>query len=349
MAPISKKGIDLEYQGKRYISLHSLCDDLKLPYSEVSHRYHKTKDVEKAVEWGRTVVDTKKVYSLWGKDYNSLSQIATAFGVNLGSIRARLDTDRENTLEEIISDLLQKETIVFEGKEYSGISVLATAYGKDPNLVFDRLAYGNTLDRALKQEVRKINRPEYAVEYRGKIYESKRQLGRELGISIVCLRELMANHEIDFETAVDIYHESKERAGIPRDKMISYLPVCIINGRWYKTVVEISDVYKIATSAIATYKSRHGYKGILETLQAMQRETKPAYILDGKSKTYTELVKMGYGSGAMKRLQKTTIPYYAQLADCDFYTECVDVLRIYSEVKEEKLNPRQEQGMQMNM
>ena len=86
------------------------------------------------------------------------------------------------------SDLLQKETIVFEGKEYPGISVLTAAYGKNPGLVFDRLAYGNTLDWILKQDVRKINRPEYAVEYHGKIYESKRQLGKELGISIVCLR-----------------------------------------------------------------------------------------------------------------------------------------------------------------
>ena len=90
-----------------------------------------------------------------------------------------------------------------------------------------------TLERALSQPIRQVNRPEFAIEYDGKMYASKRQLSREIGISTGCIHEMMVNNDLDFETAVDILLETKDRIGIPREKMISGLPVCIIDGRTY--------------------------------------------------------------------------------------------------------------------
>ena len=124
----------------------------------------------------------------------------------------------------------------------------------------------------MSQSIRKINRPDLEISYRGKVYASKNELYRELGIAGDCIHEMMVNHGTDFETAVDIYWETKVQAGISPEEMISYLPVCIIKGRYYKTIVELAHEIGISTSAVTTYKHRHGYDGILDTLQAMQLE-----------------------------------------------------------------------------
>lgn len=78
------------------------------------------------------------------------------------------------------------------------------------------------MERALLQPIRKINRPEFEITYRGKVYASKNELYRELGIAGDCIHEMMTNHDTDFETAVDIYWEIKLKAGIPAEEMLSY-------------------------------------------------------------------------------------------------------------------------------
>lgn len=86
----------------------------------------------------------EKSYVLWNRQYESVNSIALAFGLNPGSIFARLKGNE--SLEEIVKGLLQKETITFRGKEYNGISALATAYNHDPSIIFDRLKYDKGID-----------------------------------------------------------------------------------------------------------------------------------------------------------------------------------------------------------
>lgn len=62
---------------------------------------------------------------------------------------------------------------------------------------------------------------------------------------------MMTNHDTDFETAVDIYWETKLKAGIPAEEMLSYLPVCIIRGRYYKTVVELANEIGISRNSLS--------------------------------------------------------------------------------------------------
>ena len=93
-------------------------------------------------------------------------------------------------------------------------------------------------------------------------------------------------------------------------------------------------------------KSAIGHR-LARPLQAMQLETKEGYILNGKVKTYKELIQMGYTSSSYRQVPKASIPVYPQLQKYDFTEGCVDVMKIYEEVKQEKLN--MEQGMQMNM
>ena len=75
-----------------------------------------------------------------------------------------------------------------------------------------------------------MNKPQYEITYRGKTYQSKRAFARENNIGIVCIREMMENHGVDFETASDILLEIKEKAGIPAEQMITSIPMCMIRG-----------------------------------------------------------------------------------------------------------------------
>lgn len=224
-----KQGIIVEYKGKKYVSLKELSKDIEVPYSSLMHRYYRTGDIEDAVAWAADTMEKKRSYVLWNHQYENVNSIALDFGLNPGSIFARL---KENdSLEDIVRGLLQKETITFHGKEYNGISELATVYNHDPSIIFERLKYGFELERALLQPIRKPKRPELGITYRGKAYASKNELYRELGIAGDCIHEMMTNHDTDFETAVDIYWVTKLKAGIPAEEMLSYLPVCIIRGR----------------------------------------------------------------------------------------------------------------------
>ena len=54
-----RKGHEIDYAGKKYVSLHELCDDLDLPYSPLAHKYYRTKDIEQSVERAKKVKDGK--------------------------------------------------------------------------------------------------------------------------------------------------------------------------------------------------------------------------------------------------------------------------------------------------
>ena len=118
------------------------------------HKYYRTKSIEESVEWAKKVQAKKAGYVLWGRQYDTLNDIAKAFGLNTGSMRARIAAGK--TLATTVSEMLEKDTILFRGREYTGISSLAAAYGHDGALISDRLTYGMTLERALSQPIRQI-------------------------------------------------------------------------------------------------------------------------------------------------------------------------------------------------
>lgn len=345
METVPREGQRIEYQGKEYISHRELCRELGIPISPFSHKFYRTQNVEESIAWAREAAEKNKKLFLWGKQYQSLSEIAQTFGLNASCLCTRYRATKE--LEEIVKDLLEKETIFYKGIEYSGLTELSVAHGFDVIRVWDRLKYGFSLDRALTQPIRELNRPELEVEYQGEKFPNKSCLFRYLGISSSCIYEMMGNHGVDFETAVGVYRETKERAGIPREKLISYLPVCILNGEFYKTVVEVAKKVKISEGAISTYKHRNGCSGILETLQEMKNETIGGYEIGGEQKTYSQLLKMGYTSSSYKQVPKKLFPRYPTLQEMDLQTDCVDVMKIYEEVKAELITG--EQNMQMNM
>ena len=158
---------------------------------------------------------------------------------------------------------------------------------------------------------------------------------------------MMVNNNVDFETAADILLEVKEKAGIPADRMISRIPMCIIRGKEYKSIAELASELKITTRAISTYKARNGCAGILEALARMQKEKREKHIINGKAISYEEMRKMGYSKYKCGKVPKQEFPLYPQLIGYDFATDCIDVAQIYAEVKAEKLE--QVRGMIMEI
>ena len=69
-----RKGHEIDYAGKKYVSLHELCDDLDLPYSPLAHKYYRTKDIEQSVERAKKVKDAQ-TYIVWGREYKSLTAL----------------------------------------------------------------------------------------------------------------------------------------------------------------------------------------------------------------------------------------------------------------------------------
>ena len=63
-----RKGYEIDYAGKKYVSPHELCDDLDLPYSPLAHKYYRTKDIEQSVERAKKVKDAQ-TYTVWGREY----------------------------------------------------------------------------------------------------------------------------------------------------------------------------------------------------------------------------------------------------------------------------------------
>lgn len=327
--------------------MKELSDKLQIPYSPLMHKLHRTGDLSVAVEWAKYVAEEKETYRLWGVEYNTVADIGKAFGVYAGCIYNRMRDGMQ--LEEAVYDVLCKEAIVFKGKTYKGISELAVAYGYDPSIISGRLHYGVDLERALSQPVRETTRSGQEIEYRGTEYPTKAKLCRTFGIARVCVYEAMNTYGIDFETAMDIFVEVKEKAGIPKEVMISKVPICIIGGQWYKSVQNLSNEFGISAGAINTFKHRNGYVGFIETLKAMQAKTIEKYCVDGKHYGYKELLKLGYTSTSYKTVPKVAVPQYPKLQNVDLENNCVDVWEIYMEVKEEKVNMYMQNQLQMQM
>ncbi len=158
-----RKGHEIDYAGKKYVSLHELCDDLDLPYSPLAHKYYRTKDIEQSVERAKKVKDAQ-TYTVWGRKYKSLTDIAKEYGTSAAVISKRLQDGK--TAEEAIAEIIQKETFSFCGKEFHGLAQIANYYGKDYSLVWERLKYGMRMEEALFLPIRQMNKPQYEITCR---------------------------------------------------------------------------------------------------------------------------------------------------------------------------------------
>lgn len=325
-------GIQTEYEGVQYPSLSSMAERLDLPLSILQHAYYRTKDIGQSVEYAREYAS--RDMAVWGKEYQSLSQVAMVFGISHYHLVSQV---REGVrLQEAVKKALETEPVQFQGKTYEHFGDLCAAYRIQPANVYFRLEYGMDLEEALTRPVKGTGKKN-KVTYRGEAYESQIDLCRSYGISVLCVREQLRSQPLTFLEEFDVLKQMKERLGMGKEEMLNYIPHCRIRGRNYKTMAGLLREFGITASAFYTRKCRNEDKDVFAVLKEMQKETRRAYVVDGKPMLQEELEKMGYTKYRISRLAKGELPKYPRLQGFDLDTGCMDGEKLYYEILNEKL------------
>lgn len=325
-------GIQTEYEGVQYPSLSSMAEKLDLPLSILQHAYYRTKDIGQSVEYAREYAS--RDMAVWGKEYQSLSQVAMVFGISHYHLVSQV---REGVrLQEAVKKALETEPVQFQGKTYEHFGDLCAAYRIQPANVYFRLEYGMDLKEALTRPVKGTGKKN-KVTYRGEAYESQIDLCRVYGISVLCVREQLRSQPLTFLEEFDVLNQMKERLGMGKEEMLNYIPHCRIRGRNYKTMAGLLREFGITASAFYTRKCRNEDKDVFAVLKEMQKETRRAYVVDGKPMLQEELEKMGYTKYRISRLARGELPKYPRLQGFDLDTGCMDGEKLYYEILNEKL------------
>ena len=325
-------GIQTEYEGVQYPSLSSMAEKLDLPLSILQHAYYRTKDIGQSVEYAREYAS--RDMAVWGKEYQSLSQVAMVFGISHYHLVSQV---REGVrLQDAVKKALETEPVQFQGKTYEHFGDLCAAYRIQPANVYFRLEYGMDLKEALTRPIKGMGNKNETV-YRGKTYESQIDLCRSYGISVLCVREQLRSQPLTFLEEFDVLNQMKERLGMGKEEMLNYIPHCRIRGRNYKTMAGLLREFGITASAFYTRKCRNEDKDVFAVLKEMQKEIRRAYVVDGKPMLQEELEKMGYTKYRISRLDKGELPKYPRLQGFDLDTGCMDGEKLYYEILNEKL------------
>lgn len=325
-------GIQTEYEGVQYPSLSSMAEKLDLPLSILQHAYYRTKDIGQSVEYAREYAS--RDMAVWGKEYQSLSQVAMVFGISHYHLVSQV---REGVrLQEAVKKALETEPVQFQGKTYEHFGDLCAAYRIQPANVYFRLEYGMDLKEALTRPVKGTGKKN-KVTYRGEAYESQIDLCRVYGISVLCVREQLRSQPLTFLEEFDVLNQMKERLGMGKEEMLNYIPHCRIRGRNYKTMAGLLREFGITASAFYTRKCRNEEKDVFAVLKEMQKEIRRAYVVDGKPMLQEELEKMGYTKYRISRLARGELPKYPRLQGFDLDTGCMDGEKLYYEILNEKL------------
>ena len=325
-------GIQTEYEGVQYPSLSSMAEKLDLPLSILQHAYYRTKDIGQSVEYARGYAS--RDMAVWGKEYQSLSQVAMVFGISHYHLVSQV---REGVrLQEAVKKALETEPVQFQGKTYEHFGDLCAAYRIQPANVYFRLEYGMDLEEALTRPVKGTGKKN-KVTYRGEAYESQIDLCRVYGISVLCVREQLRSQPLTFLEEFDVLNQMKERLGMGKEEMLNYIPHCRIRGRNYKTMAGLLREFGITASAFYTRKCRNEDKDVFAVLKEMQKETRRAYVVDGKPMLQEELEKMGYTKYRISRLARGELPKYPRLQGFDLDTGCMDGEKLYYKILNEKL------------
>lgn len=325
-------GIQTEYGGVQYPSLSSMAERLDLPLSILQHAYYRTKDIGQSVEYAHEYAS--RDMAVWGKEYQSLSQVAMVFGISHYHLVSQV---REGVrLQEAVKKALETEPVQFQGKTYEHFGDLCAAYRIQPANVYFRLEYGMDLEEALTRPVKGTGKKN-KVTYRGEAYESQIDLCRVYGISVLCVREQLRSQPLTFLEEFDVLNQMKERLGMGKEEMLNYIPHCRIRGRNYKTMAGLLREFGITASAFYTRKCRNEDKDVFAVLKEMQKETRRAYVVDGKPMLQEELEKMGYTKYRISRLARGELPKYPRLQGFDLDTGCMDGEKLYYKILNEKL------------
>lgn len=332
--PVRRKEKTISYQGKTYSSIAMFAKEAEVSKNILYHNLIREETLDAAIEKSRQAT-AKEPYVLWGKSYQSYSEIAQAYGIGVSALRNRIAQGFD--LEDAVLKSLSGEPICFGGKQYAGISELSAEFLIQPITVYCRLRAGMTLEQALTRE---LLPPTHGneIEYDGKLFPSHISLCREYGISYIRARQLQKTYPtLTFSEAADILIRLKRAVGMSEQEQLNYIPRCMINGKQYKYLKDLSKEIGVSTVAINSQMDKNHFGDLFDTLRYMQQKTVRQYAVEGKAVQRKELAKRGYNGLRIYRMkdQQIDVPLYPSLQGLDFETNCFDTLRIYKQYLQE--------------
>lgn len=239
----SKIGNVVVYRGKTYASIRSLALAVSLPYGALVNYIRRYKNVETAVERLREVV-TPQVIEVWGKKFNSVSELAEYYGIGSYVIKPDILKDRERLEKTIIRAYSSK--IEYRGRSYPNLTTLCAHEGVLTQTVYSRLKLGWSLDEAVTVPV--IRAKTASFMYRGEHFTSRRDLYEKYGINSSLLHSQgKMNPELSFETLFDIVNTFLETCGGNRPTLVSKIPFVIYNGEWYSNILDFCKACNVTS------------------------------------------------------------------------------------------------------
>lgn len=142
------KGVS--YKGVTYSSFVDLAMTLKVEYSMFMNIYRGRgcKDIDKTLNFYKN--KTKK-YILHGNVFNSLSDVATYYGLDDAIFyKAHSKNKGALSLQDCVKQCLLDSEVTFKGKKYKNLDSLLSCYNLTHSLFHTRLGIGWDLARAIE-------------------------------------------------------------------------------------------------------------------------------------------------------------------------------------------------------
>ena len=140
-----------------------------------------------------------------GVEYKSLAEIAVTANIAYNSLRRR--TKNGMSIDEAVKILVdyRNKKYTYRGKDYKSINKLAEELKINSKALSIRVSKGNTIEDAVSQLIKYTPRAR-KIEYRGKMYNSTRELTDELGLSYYSFSLFILNRDT-LTNAVEDYLE----------------------------------------------------------------------------------------------------------------------------------------------
>lgn len=272
-----KENRRIEYDGKIFDSLRQLARAYNLDEYMLRKRLREDKlPLEQAMS---LTAKTRQV-TVFGRVYDSVIKVSEHYGVHYSALCDYLYKFQD--IERALLEVLAKEPILFEGVKYETFSTLCAKYNMDSTVARQRLKIGHTLYDAVTVPVKKLKKSE-PYQFRGKLYNSKREAANDYGISFDYLTTIVKSRGIDFFITLDLVEKFVSNLRGDKPSLIIKLPAFIYGDTWYYRQEDFFNAINIGVSKGKNYLKTNGDLTYHQALIRMQNHTHIVHF-DAKTK-----------------------------------------------------------------
>lgn len=261
----------LNFRGKEYKTLIDLARAYNIDYHLIIGRLSAGYSLEQAIRMGAS---TKEV-TLYGVKYKSLVHLSKEIGIRYESLENRLAEGL--TLEEAVDILINTEPIVFNGIKYPTLTALCMEYQIDLVNFRHRINLGWSTRDALLTPIRKTKRKNQ-IEYRGILYNSKRELAEHFGYTPSMLQVQGKILGLDFIPTLDFLNTFLANYKGNRPNLINKIPYVIYEQQWFPLLKDLCEYIGVEPLQLKTFRRNNPTTSVHDALTQMSELTKMRVI-----------------------------------------------------------------------